>query len=53
VQDAERIQSWDEAVATHEACVEAYEACGYTLVELPLTSPKARAEFVLDVVQRP
>jgi predicted ATPase len=48
VQDAERDQTWDEAVATYEACAEAYLAQGYELVELPLVDVESRAAFILD-----
>jgi predicted ATPase len=47
VTDAERIQTWAEAVASSEACAEAYEAAGYELVELPRVSAEERAAFVL------
>lgn len=47
-QDAERDQTWAQAVATYEACAEAYLRWGYELVELPLTDVEARAAFVLD-----
>lgn len=50
VQDAERIQSWSHAKRVFELCWEAYEAAGYTLVELPLASPEKRAAFVLELV---
>ncbi|MFN4177879.1 AAA family ATPase [Phenylobacterium sp.] len=50
VQDAERDQTWDEAVATYEACAEAYLAQGYELVELPRADVAARAAFVLEAV---
>lgn len=50
VNDAERIQTWAEAIASYEACAEAYEAAGYTLVELPQASVEARVAFVLDQV---
>ena len=48
VTDAERVQTWAEAVASFEACAEAYEAAGYELLELPRVSVEARAAFVLD-----
>lgn len=47
VQDAERDQTWAEAVATYEACAEAYAAHGYELVELPQADVESRARFVL------
>jgi predicted ATPase len=49
VTDAERIQTWAEALAAFEACGAAYADAGYELVELPLTDVARRAAFVLDV----
>ncbi len=46
VQDEERKQTWDEALATDAACRAAYAYFGYDLVELPLTDVSARADFV-------
>ncbi|MGA0604712.1 AAA family ATPase [Phenylobacterium sp. VNQ135] len=48
VQDAERDQTWPEAVRAYEACAAAYLAQGYELVELPLADVETRAAFVLD-----
>lgn len=45
--DAERRQTFDEAIRTYEAMVETYSSYGYELVTLPLTSPAERADFVL------
>ncbi len=50
VQDAERKQTFEECLATHEAILEAYGALGYQPVLLPLTDVEARAEFVLAQV---
>jgi predicted ATPase len=50
VQDAERDQTWAQAVASHDACAEAYLAWGYELVELPRADVETRAAFVLDLV---
>ncbi|MGA0603613.1 AAA family ATPase [Caulobacter sp. KR2-114] len=46
VQDEERTQTWDEALATDAACRAAYAFFGYELVELPLANVAARADFV-------
>jgi len=46
--DAERIQTWEEAVEAFDACAAAYADAGYELIELPLTDPSRRAAFVLD-----
>jgi predicted ATPase len=51
VTDAERIQTWTEAVASYEACAQAYGDAGYELVELPRASVQGRAEFVLDLAR--
>lgn len=51
VRDAERIQTWAEAVASFDACAAAYQAAGYALVELPRTDVETRAAFVLDAVR--
>jgi predicted ATPase len=48
VNDAERIQTWTEAIRVFELCGAAYQAAGYDLVELPLASVEERAAFVLD-----
>jgi predicted ATPase len=52
VNDAERDQTWDQAVASYEGCVTAYEACGYRLLELPRASVTERAALVLDAMDR-
>jgi predicted ATPase len=45
--DAERKQTYAEAVATYETMAEVYREYGYQSVELPKASPQERAEFVL------
>lgn len=49
VTDDERIQTWAEAVASFEACAQAYGDAGYELVALPLTDVARRAAFALEV----
>jgi predicted ATPase len=44
--DAERKQSFDEAVRTYEAMVATYEALGYDLIELPRSSIAERVTFL-------
>lgn len=44
--DAERVQTWSEALASGEAVAAAWRALGYELIELPRSSPAARADFV-------
>ncbi len=48
VQDAERKQSFTEAVQTYYAIVESYSRYGYHLIELPLVRVEERAEFILS-----
>lgn len=47
VQDAERDQTWREAVASYELCARAYADAGYDLLELPRADVATRAAFVL------
>jgi predicted ATPase len=48
VTDAERKQTFDEAVKTYSMMVEAYQECGYEVVEIPRVSPRLRADFILN-----
>ncbi len=50
VNDAERKQTFAEAVATFQAVRDAYVEQGYQPLELPLASVEARVSFVLDNV---
>jgi predicted ATPase len=50
VTDAERWQSFDEAVRTYEVMVEAYRDCGYEVVEILRISAERRADFVVDAL---
>jgi len=45
-QDAERIQTWDEAVASDEAVTAAWRRYGYEPIDLPLESISDRLRFV-------
>lgn len=47
-QDAERIQSWEEAVESDAAVIGAWRDYGYSPITLPFADPAARAQFVLD-----
>jgi predicted ATPase len=47
VTDAERWQSFDEAVSTYELMVEAYRDCEYEVVEIPRVPAGARADFLV------
>lgn len=46
--DAQRIQSWDEAVKSDRAIAAAWEFYGYRLIDLPLVSVKKRLEFLME-----
>jgi predicted ATPase len=46
--DNERKQDFDEAERTFAQMSDVYRDCGYELLELPKTTPAARARFVLD-----
>ncbi len=46
--DAERKQTFDEAVRTYEVMVETYRECGYQLLELPKATVSERVAFVVD-----
>lgn len=45
--DAERKQSWQEAVETYHRVAASYKESGYQLVEVPKISPVERVEFIL------
>ncbi|WP_370190281.1 AAA family ATPase [Qipengyuania sp.] len=44
--DAERIQDWQQALASDEAVTGAWRDYGYQLIDLPLLTPARRADFV-------
>jgi predicted ATPase len=48
--DTERKQTLDEAVERYGLMVEAYEDCGYEVVEIPRGPPVCRADFILNSV---
>jgi predicted ATPase len=45
--DAERKETFADAVKVYERMVEVYRQCGYDLVELPRVNPAQRADFLL------
>ena len=45
-QDAERIQDWDQAVASDEAVTAAWRRYGYAVIELPFVSVGERLNFL-------
>jgi len=49
--DRERKQDFAEAVRTYETIARVYQECGYEIVELPKSTPRARAEFILGHLQ--
>lgn len=50
--DEERIQNWDEAMASDAAVTAAWKRYGYMLIDLPFASAAERAEFVTDHLKR-
>ena len=48
--DAERKQTYDEVVKTYHMMSEAYEDCGYEVVEIPRASPAQRADFIVTML---
>jgi predicted ATPase len=46
--DSERKQDFDESKRTFVQMTEVYRDCGYELLELPKTTPAARARFILE-----
>ena len=50
-QDHERIQSWDQAVASDEAVTAAWRRYGYAVVDMPLVQVAQRLEFLTDRLQ--
>jgi predicted ATPase len=50
--DAERKQSYDEAVKTYEGMARVYEDCGYEVVEIPRVTAEERADFILSMLAK-
>ena len=46
-QDTERVQTWDDAIASDAAVCAGWRSLGYELVDLPCASVEERADFVL------
>lgn len=53
VADPERIQDWDEAIASDAAVSAAWRRYGYELSDLPLASVEERLAFVVLALARP
>lgn len=51
VQDAQRIQDWEQAVASDEAVTAAWQRYGYDVTELPLVGVEERLKFLRERVQ--
>jgi predicted ATPase len=47
-QDAERIQSWDQAVASDAAVCAAWRSYGYDVIDLPFAPVAERLRFILQ-----
>lgn len=50
-QDAERIQNWEQAVASDDAVTAAWKRYGYDVVDLPLAAVAERLEFLRSSLQ--
>ncbi|TYR35302.1 AAA family ATPase [Sphingobacterium phlebotomi] len=48
VNDKERKQSLEEAIATYEAMAEVYATLGYTIIEIPKLSLEERVSFLIN-----
>ncbi len=51
-QDAERVQDWQRAVDSDHTVCSAWRDYGYVLIDLPLTAPEARADFIAAALAR-
>lgn len=51
VQDAERIQDWDQAIASDEAVTAAWRRYGYEVTDLPLADIETRLAFLKRQLQ--
>jgi predicted ATPase len=49
--DAERDQTWADAVLAYEASLQAYQEAGYELIEIPCVDALQRAGFVMDRIR--
>jgi predicted ATPase len=49
--EAERKQTFEEAVQTAELMVKTYEECGYEVIEIPRSTPTERADFIEKALQ--
>ena len=50
VQDKERIQDWEQALASDEAVTAAWRRYGYDVTDLPLTDVEARLGFLRGLI---
>jgi len=53
VQDAERIQDWEQAVASDEAVTAAWRRYGYDVIDMPLMGVNERLEFLQNLLDSP
>ncbi|MFM5952973.1 MAG: AAA family ATPase [Novosphingobium sp.] len=51
VQDAERIQDWEQAVASDEAVTAAWKRYGYAVTDLPLAGVEQRLGYLRKMLQ--
>lgn len=52
-QDAERIQTWEEAVESDRAIIAAWRRYGYDVIDLPLAGVEERLSVVRSLLQLP
>jgi predicted ATPase len=50
VQDAQRIQDWEQAVASDEAVTSAWRRYGYDVIDLPLVGVEERLVLLQDLI---
>ena len=48
ISDAERYESYEQAVLIHEHLIETYEKYGYSIVEVPKDTVENRVDFILN-----
>lgn len=49
--DAERFESFSEALKIHEALLNTYHDFGYTLIEVPIGTLEDRASFIINFIK--
>lgn len=49
--DAERIQDWDQSIASDQAVTSAWRHYGYASIDLPFTKVRERLSFLCDAIE--